>query len=195
MIAYEAFTAGAYTEDGTMLELDLNEVGGFPKGFYYKDISGNFKKAVKEIYEERKVTVADDLQKNRWGGKSVNNGKRIRASVARTLLLPVYFRITIEIISEDKNRPLAGDVAFFLHNTFSDEIKYRKARNGIAKITIRAYEAFTIGAYTEDGTMLELDLQQQKGYPIGFYYKEDGTRGKEDEEEEETVEGEEDERR
>jgi hypothetical protein len=34
--AYEAFVAGALTEDKRELELDLNEVSGFPNDFYWK---------------------------------------------------------------------------------------------------------------------------------------------------------------
>ena len=36
IVAWEAFVAGARTEDGTELELDLNTVKGFPDGFYWK---------------------------------------------------------------------------------------------------------------------------------------------------------------
>jgi len=167
--AYETFTAGAYTEDGTMLELDLQEQKGYPQGFYYKKISQNFKDTVSRLYKSKPVTVKDDLQKNRWGGKSLSNGKKITASVIKGWT-PGYFKITIEITSENSKSSLQGDVAFFIHDTFKNEIKYKKAINGIAKINVTAYEAFTIGAYTEDGTMLELDLQKQEGYPKGFYY-------------------------
>jgi hypothetical protein len=178
--AYEAFTVGAYLEDGTMLELDLNEVTGYPAKFYYTDISELFKEVVKKIYKERKVTVNDDLQKNRWGGRSIVNGKQLKAVVTKALI-PGYFNIALELSSENSKKPLAGDVAFFLHDTFSNEIKYRKALEGVAKINVTAYEAFTVAAYTQDGTTLELDLQLQKGYPKEFYYKEEKPRSNQSE--------------
>lgn len=37
LTSYEAFTAGAMLPNGTTLELDLNEVPGFPKNFYWTD--------------------------------------------------------------------------------------------------------------------------------------------------------------
>ena len=37
LTSYEAFTTGAMLPDGTTLELDLNNVPGFPKGFYWED--------------------------------------------------------------------------------------------------------------------------------------------------------------
>ncbi|PTS98633.1 hypothetical protein DBR11_14410 [Pedobacter sp. HMWF019] len=166
--SYEAFTVGAYTEKGIMLELDLNEVSGLPKAFYYTDVSKAFKKLVDQMYEQQNVTVKDDLQKNRWGGKSVSNEKELTASVEKGLI-PGYFDVRIKISSTNPNKPLKGDVAFFMHDSFK-EIKFRKAIDGIAKVKVSAYEAFTVGAYTEDGTILELDLQESKGFPKKFYY-------------------------
>jgi len=168
--AYEAFTAAAYTEDGTTLELDLNEVSGLPEGFYYTDVPEKFKQTVTVLYQQREITVHDDPQKNRWGGQSAVNGKEIRASVKKALV-PRFYNITIEINTINPSGPRGGEVAFFLHDTFLKKIRYSKIINGAAKVTVSAYEAFTVGAYTSDGTMLELDLQQQQGYPSGFYYK------------------------
>ncbi len=167
--AYEAFTAAAYFEDGTMLELDLNEQTGYPAQFYYTDVSKTFKDEVKKMYAERPVTVKDDLQKNRWGGRNIVNDKVLRAEVKKAAF-PGYFRITIRLSSQNPNAPLIGDLAFFIHDTFSNDIMYRKAIKGEAKINITAYEAFTVGAFTKDGTMLELDLNEVRGFPDKFYY-------------------------
>jgi hypothetical protein len=168
--AYEAFTVGAYLANGTMMELDLNEPVGFPTGFYYKDVSKDFRNEVKELYFSRPVTVSDDLQKNRWGGKNINNGKALSATV-KNGALPGYYRIVISLRSENPSQPFTGDLAFFMHDTFSNEIMFRKAINGEAIISVTAYEAFTVGAYTQDGTMLELDLNNLEGAPDGFYYE------------------------
>ncbi|WP_295128471.1 pYEATS domain-containing protein [uncultured Chitinophaga sp.] len=168
--AYEAFTTGAYTSDGTMLELDLNNAPGFPDGFYYQDVMDVFKSKVKELYNSTPVRIKDDLQKGRWGGAFHVNGKALSASVKKSLL-PGLFKIKLRVASTN-NTPLMGDVAFFIHDSFNNQIKFRRALNGEASVSVTAYEAFAVGAYTEDGTLLELDLNQVKDAPEGFYYKE-----------------------
>ena len=168
--AYEAFTVGAYTEDGTMLELDLNGQEGFPNGFYYDEVADNFKQKVEEMYRNKEVLVKNDIQKNRWGGKSIDKGKELSATVTKSMI-PLNYKVEITVSPENKDRPFNGDVAFFLHDSFLKKIRYKKARNGMAKITVTAYEDFTVGAYTDDGAMLELDLHEIKGFPQGFYSK------------------------
>lgn len=167
--ANEAFTLGVYASDGTMLELDLNEITGYPDGFYYRDVSDGFKKAVRDIYKKQPVRVKDDLQKNRWGGESIVNGKQLTATVKKALV-PGLYKVRVKITAAGDGT-ISGDTAFFLHNTFSEEIKFRRIVNGEARISFTAYEAFVVGAYTQDGTMLELDLNKIEGAPDGFYYK------------------------
>ncbi|MEO6720598.1 MAG: pYEATS domain-containing protein [Ferruginibacter sp.] len=168
--AYEAFTIGAYLEYGTELELDLNMQPGYPKEFYYKDVSENFKKEVEGLYQSRKIVVKDDLQKNRWGGKNTLNEKVLSAKVSEGL--SGHFKVEFSIASVNE-KPFMGDVAFFLHDSFANQVVYRKSIDGMAKITVTAYEAFTVGAYITDGTILELDLQQIKGLPKKIYYSEE----------------------
>lgn len=167
--AYEAFTVGACTSDDTELELDLNKIPDAPRDFYYKEVSEVFKKQVRELYNSAAVVVSDDLQKRRWGGKNIVNGILLSASVSKRLLGFYKVELTISSVTQ---QPFMGDVAFFLHNTFKNEITFRKSIDGTARVSVTAYEAFTVGAYTEDGTRLELDLQKEQGYPKGFYYKE-----------------------
>ncbi|MEJ1237367.1 pYEATS domain-containing protein [Chryseolinea sp. T2] len=162
---YEAFTVGAMLEDGTTLELDLNEGVDYPKGFYYP--RDNFKATVLNLYASNAITINTDLQKNRWGGKAESNNKRLHATVNERLV-PGAFKVT-PIVSSTNDIPLTGDVAFFVHDSFSQEIQYARAVRGEASITLIAYEDFTLGAYTEDGTVLELDLSEVQGYPKGFY--------------------------
>ena len=165
--AYEAFTIGAYTEDGNMLELDLNQQKGYPKGFYYTDVPDDFKEKVKKVYDSTPVIVKDDLQKNRWGKLSENGGKKLSATVEKALV-PGYFKIVIKLSSE---KDTLGCVAFFLHDSYKPAIRYRNAVGDEAELFVNGYEAFTIGAYTLDGTRLELDLNEVKGFPPKFYYK------------------------
>lgn len=164
---YEAFTFAVYLEDGTTLELDLNEIQGYPEGFYWQDMT-DFQSSVKAMYDRRPIMVKDDLQKNRWGSKNENNNKRLEATVWRSWI-PKYFAVHLQIISTHPDQ-FTGEAAYFLHNTFGREIRFVRVRNGVAGLRIKAYEAFTVGAYTQDGTMLELDLNEVDGFPNGFYY-------------------------
>ena len=134
-------------------------------------VAESFRKTVQELYDSIPVTVKDDPQKNRWGNRSVNRGKKLTATVQNSPK-PGYFNIRIALTADYGERPLTGDVAFFLHPTFKEFIKYKKAMNGKAEIAIKGYSAFVVGVYTEDGIMLELDLQQVKGFPKEFYYAE-----------------------
>jgi len=167
---YEAFTVGAYTEDETLLEFDLNEQPGYPANFYRAEIPQSFKVKVENLYTSQPVVVKDDLQKKRWGGLSISGGKELTAIVTQDELSG-FFKINLRLKPYHKSRPVSGSVAFFLHNTFAHEIVYVKAVNGEANIILTAYEAFTVGAYTADETMLELDLNEIEGYPGKFYYK------------------------
>jgi hypothetical protein len=164
---YEAFTLGAYTEDGTALELDLNEISGYPEGFYWNDRS-SFKDRVTELYKQKPVRVKDDLQKGRWGGKNIMNDKTLSASVEASGITG-SFNVRLKLVFIDPKSD-KGEVAFFLHDSFGRQIRFVPIDNGSAELKIKAYEAFTVGAYTEDGTELELDLQTQTGYPPDFYY-------------------------
>ncbi|HEY0740330.1 MAG TPA: pYEATS domain-containing protein [Chryseosolibacter sp.] len=169
--SFEAFTAAAYLMDELSLELDLNEVPNLPKGFYYKKVSDSFRKKVEKLYQSRPVIVADDLQKKRWGDTAWSNNKKITASIKNTFFARVnLYKVVLEVRSTD-DKSLVGDIAFFLHDTFTKEIKFKKFIDGVARLTVRAYEAFTVGAYTSDGTMLELDLNEVPGGPPGFYYE------------------------
>lgn len=166
--AYESFTVGAFTEEGTKLELDLNEVEGYPKGFYYKSVSKEFKKEVEQLYEKKSVIVKDDLQKGRWGGQSERDGKKLSAKVEK--IGTKSFKVSIELGNNTGDVEFSGEVAFFVHDSFGKEIRYKRTRGGFAKLELTAYESFALGAYTSDGTMLELDLQKVPGFPKAFYY-------------------------
>jgi hypothetical protein len=183
LTAYEDFTAAAIIYDGTELELDLSEIPGLPEKFYalqprdtfkqqveplvQKTTISDFETTVTEVIKTRTISVPNDLQKNRWGGQSANNGKTLTAEVIRK---NGSHEVTLTIQSSTTT-PLNGEVAFFLHDSFAKEIVYTKAVEGKATYVLNSYEAFTVGAYTEDGTMLELDLNQATGFPEEFYYK------------------------
>ncbi len=165
---YETFTIAAYTEDGTQLELDLNEQKGFPPDFYYDEISSAFKASTEKTYLSQKYFDKDDIQRGRWGGNAVSNRKKLTASIDKRIEGGM-FSVTLRVLSEDKEDPIRGSVGFFLHDTYNNPIIYKKAINGEASITIAVYEAFTIGAYTADGEMMEFDLNEIAKAPEEFY--------------------------
>ena len=128
------------------------------------------KQKVKEELPNKPIVVEDDPQKNRWGGKAENNGKQIRATVVQ-LEASSFYNILITVF--DKEKPLNEPVAIFVHDSFRfpDNVLYvNPDANGVAQVTLIAYEAFTIGALFADGTELELDLNDQPGYPEKFYW-------------------------
>lgn len=129
------------------------------------------KEKVKEVLKNKPVAVPDDPQKGRWGDKAENNGKQIRATVVQSSVKGFY---NILITVSDKIKPLDVPVAIFVHDSFKfpDDVIYVKPNeNKLAQITLTDYEAFTIGAVFADGTELELDLNEQPGYPEGFYWE------------------------
>jgi hypothetical protein len=118
------------------------------------------------------VTVKDDPQKGRFGGKSENNGKALKASVEKSKI-PEFYNVTIWVESTDQTKPLNSDVIFYLHDSFRpavytikpDEFVQGKAIDD----EILSYGAFTVGAVTDNGeTLLELDLADETGFPPAF---------------------------
>ncbi len=81
----------------------------------------------------------------------------------------------IVTVSNIDNSPLSSPVAIFIHDSYKlpDNVVYLKPdkSSGNAQLSLLAYEAFTIGALFADGTELELDLNDQKGFPPDFYWK------------------------
>lgn len=130
------------------------------------------KKVWEELDKRKNIHVPDDLQKNRWGEKNRSNGKVLMCSVTRSTTKGL-FNLDIVVYNES-GEPLFGQVAFFVHDTFSFpyNVVLVAPEEGIARLTLIAYEAFTIGALCEDdGTTLELDLNEEKNYPEDFYWK------------------------
>jgi hypothetical protein len=113
--------------------------------------------------------VAEDPQKNQWGGKDINNGRRIRADVTPTPGNREWFNVTIYVESVDPAPPLEGEVVFHLHPTFRDPNPVVPVRSGEAVLTRLAWGAFTVGAEADRGkTKLELDLSKIEDAPNLF---------------------------
>jgi hypothetical protein len=115
--------------------------------------------------------MKDDIQAGRWGGNKQVNNYILEANYNPALGNKVFYGVKLTLRSLDSNRPLEGDVAFFLHDTFPSEIEYATASNNLAFTELLSYEAFVVGARTKDGTELELNLNEVKGFPPEFYWK------------------------
>lgn len=134
-----------------------------------KETAAALEQKVKEVLKDKKPgTDPGDLQKNRWGGKPVIGDKQISASVAQSKSDSFY---DILFTIADRSKALKEPVALFVHDTFGlpDNVIYLKPNeNGVAQVTLTAYEAFTVGVLFLDGTELELDLNNLPGNPAGF---------------------------
>ena len=133
-----------------------------------------FIKKVKEKLATKEGKDKSDLQKNRWGGEKVRDNKRIEGSVSGSLSAAKFFDLKLRVSSTEKANPLKGWVAFFVHDSFgfTDDVLYTNAdKTGFAEVPLVAYETFTAGAFTQqDQTELEIDLNNEKGFPTDFYY-------------------------
>lgn len=126
----------------------------------------NFQPEVKREADKSKPEKSsarddDDPQKGRWGEREDKVHHRlVYAGKIRPLKSdPDYFRIPIEVTSTDpKNHPLKGKVKFHLHDSFDPDIEEVEVRNGVARLELVAFGAFTIGVETDDGAKLEIDL-------------------------------------
>lgn len=132
----------------------------------------SFRNTTELLYKNKKITDKEDLQKGRWGGKSTVQNITLEASYDASNSFLGLYGVTLQVRSLDTNKPLQGEVAFFLHDTFPNPISYAAVNaSNVAQIKVKAWEAFVVGARTEDGTELELDLNKVKGFPNDFYWK------------------------
>ena len=120
-------------------------------------------------HQSRIVKDKTDLQKGRWGGKRESNGFLLDADVEKQFI-PGLYSLTLRITGPNKEGLYSGVAAFCIHDTFPQQIVYVPFSNGVAVLELTCYEAFTVGAYLEDNTELEMDLNDIPGYPKGFYW-------------------------
>ena len=101
-----------------------------------------------------------DPQSGRWGGKRESDHRLISVGQIRPLRAdPDNYRIPLQVRSTDPQRhPLQGKVRFHLHSSFSPQLQEVVVRDGIARLVLIGFGAFTVGAETDDGTRLELNL-------------------------------------
>jgi cellulose biosynthesis protein BcsQ len=108
----------------------------------------------------------EDPQKGQWGGLTQRNGRTLTATVRQ--LSRDWFEIELEVVGTPL-RPLSGTVDMHLHPTCVPPVQTVEARDGRARLLIRAWGAFTVGVSADAGaTLLELDLAQVPDAPALF---------------------------
>lgn len=114
----------------------------------------------------------DDLQKNRWGGKSEAFGRRLLIENVRQFAR--YFMFDAVVVSTDGS-PLVGPFVYHLHNTFAKPVIWIRRTDGVraALEQIEASGTFTIGVQLKDKTgvwrSLEKDLAKYDGGRLKRY--------------------------
>lgn len=111
--------------------------------------------------------ISDDPVSEEFGMQPEKDGVRLSGSVNRTEH-PDWFFFSARVESIDAERPLAGQVEFVLHPTFSPPRVQVSVTNGVARFEGHAYGAFTIGALVGNQTKLGLDLASVPGAPEEF---------------------------
>ena len=117
------------------------------------------KQKVKEVFI--------DTQKGKWGGKNDVDGRFIQAVIQNSEFERFYK--VILTVKTTNGEPLRGVVKFHLHESFINPNPVITPLDGEATLTLRKVDcAFTVGAETDDGTELELDLATVKDAPKAF---------------------------
>lgn len=110
-----------------------------------------------------------DPQKERFGESPSRNGRRLSAEVRPASGSPGNYDVILKVEAEEGSTPLIGDVTFYLHDTFRRPVRVVPVRDGVARLELLAYGAFTVGAVADEGqTLLELDLSKDKRFPEKF---------------------------
>jgi hypothetical protein len=129
------------------------------------------KSKISDLLRITPIKEKEDTQNQRWGELSISNDRELKATVTPTLI-DNFFDVVIEVISTSLEKPLDSIVVILLDSTFFEDEIYLTPENSKVKVTVVAYEAFTIAAICDNlNTKLELDLQKTKGLPTKFYYK------------------------
>lgn len=108
-----------------------------------------------------------DPHKGQFGGSNEANGRKLTAKIRKDG--ENYYRVDLKVESTDPQKPLAGNVMFFYHPTFTPNEETVKVENGIATTYLWTVESFTVGVTTDNGaTRLELDLAEVTSRPPDF---------------------------
>jgi hypothetical protein len=120
-------------------------------------------------------TDPDDPWRGKFGGTSSANGTVLEARIEESPNDPNFFMVNLNVRIDDEARKddlLGTKVIYFLHPTFPNQPRISAfGEDGRAPLELYAYGAFTVGAFLEDGTKLELNLATIEGAPVRFRSK------------------------
>ena len=100
-------------------------------------------------------------------GRSFVEGIKLTGTVAETEE-PDWFTIKLQVVGPPNSKKLGTKVKFLLHPTFHPNEESVDVKNGKAEWEGSAYGAFTVGAETEGGVKLELNLAELPNAPKRF---------------------------
>ena len=145
------------TKDGVKIKQKLEQLESTLKGAINSGpMSVKPKKIVK--IEMVKDKDHDDTLKNSFSGNLRDKNRQITAQV-ESLENTSLYKIMIKVSSTNpQSDPLKGKVEFFLHPSFPNNQPIIEVINGEAILPLLSYGSFTLGAYTDDGAHLKLDL-------------------------------------
>lgn len=140
-------------------------------------INDESKDGIRQVVDFAKpgpITVIDDSQKGRWGGRPVYGPFQITASFARNESHAGIYNINLQVSSTSTSEPLTGKVYFFLHESYyPGTVIEVETSAGMATTQIDSYEAFTVGVFLYNQQIkLELDLNQYPDSPSNYKYLE-----------------------
>lgn len=116
-----------------------------------------------------KSSESDDPNAGEFGGLATVNNRTLKAIVTTTTFDNERFNVSLTVESTAADKPLTGTVTFHLHPTFRSKIREVPVENGIAKLNLIAWGAFTVGVECDNGeTRLELDLAKLADAPALF---------------------------
>jgi hypothetical protein len=109
-----------------------------------------------------RVLDNDDPWKGQFGGEPAGGGRRVDAEITPMSGREGWCIVTLMVVSTDPAKPLEKPVVFMLHPpTFKNYSPKVVPVNGLARLSIMTWGAFTVGVLCDDGKIkLELDLSQ-----------------------------------
>jgi MinD-like ATPase involved in chromosome partitioning or flagellar assembly len=129
----------------------------------FLELRGAIEEAARDPKRRRSVANPDDPQKGRWGGSASQSGRTLSAEVSK--VSDDWFNVVLKVTGHE----LKGDVTFYLHPTFQPNTLTVKPDDGVAKLEMQSFGAFTVGAVADQGsTFLELDLAEDRKFPQTF---------------------------
>jgi hypothetical protein len=133
------------------------------------------KAAAREVYElfERdsageSTLLNSDPHKGRFGGSPSAAGATLSLECFEKSGSLEFLALTLVVTNNNPQRPLRGPVTFHLHPTFTPSLEIVRAIDGRATFVCYAWGGFTVGAETDDGRRMELDLAKDDRLPRWF---------------------------